>query len=134
MGMVGYLTERDFKNMVSSNMIRNFPVTPADISAANKICGPNVASMKGKTVRATQEPVLREYVEVPKERIDLNKYITITADVMFVDGLRFMITSSRKIKFTTTEYVAKRTKANLINSLKKNSKYTTSVVSLSKQP
>jgi hypothetical protein len=30
-----------------------------------------------------------------------------------------MITSSRGIKFTTTEYVGKRSKANLVNSLKK---------------
>jgi hypothetical protein len=30
-----------------------------------------------------------------------------------------MITSSRGIKFTTTEYVAKRSKANLVNSLKR---------------
>jgi hypothetical protein len=100
-------------------MMRNCPVTPAYISAANKIFGPNIASMKGKTVQATQEPFVTEYVEVPKEIIDLNKDITITADVMFVDGLGFMITFSRKIKFTTKEYVEKRTKANLINALKK---------------
>jgi hypothetical protein len=116
LGMVGYPSEKDFKNMVSSNMIRNCPVTPADISAANKVFVPNVASVKGKTVWATQEPVITEYVEVPKEIVDLNKDVTITADVRFVDGIGFMITSSRKIKFTTTEYVAKRTKANLINS------------------
>jgi hypothetical protein len=64
LGMVGYPSEKDFKNMVSSNMISNCPVTPSDITVANKIFGPNVASMKGKTVRATQEPVPMEYVEV----------------------------------------------------------------------
>jgi hypothetical protein len=51
--------------------------------------------------------------------VDLNKNVTITADVIFVGGLGFMITSSRNIKFTTTEYVAKRSKANLVNSFKK---------------
>jgi hypothetical protein len=115
LGMAGYPSEKDFKNMVSSNMIRNCYVTPSDISAANKIFGPNVASMKGKTVRAAQDPVLTEYVEVPKEIVDLNKAVTIKADVMFVDGLGFAITSSRKIKFTTTEYVVKRTKASVVS-------------------
>jgi hypothetical protein len=52
--MVGYQSEKDFKNMVSSNMIRNCPVTQAYSSAANKIFGPGFSSMKGKAVRATQ--------------------------------------------------------------------------------
>jgi hypothetical protein len=89
LGMVGYPSERDFKNMVSSNMILNCPVKPEDISAANKIFGPNVASLKGKTVRATQDPVLTEYVQIPREIVDLNKKVTITADIMFVGGGRF---------------------------------------------
>jgi hypothetical protein len=42
--MVGYPSEKDFRNMVSSNMITNCPVTPTDINTANKIFGPNVAS------------------------------------------------------------------------------------------
>jgi hypothetical protein len=75
--------------------------------------------LKGKTVRATEKPVLTEYIQIPREIVDLNKNVTITADVMFVGGLGFMITSSRGIKFTTTEYVVNRSKTNLVNSLKK---------------
>jgi hypothetical protein len=103
LGMVGYPSEKDFKHMVSSNMIHNCPVTPKDIIAANNIFGPNVASMKGKTVRTTQDPVLTEYVDIPKDTVALNKEVTLTADVMFVDGLGFLVTSSRNIKFTTSE-------------------------------
>jgi hypothetical protein len=89
MGMVGYPSEKDFKNMVSSSMIRNCPVKPEDISVGNKIFGPNVASLKGKTVRATQDPILTEYVQIPKEIVDLNKDVTLTADAMFVGGAGF---------------------------------------------
>jgi hypothetical protein len=39
--------------------------------------------------------------------------------MMFVDGLGFVVTSSRGVKFTTSEYVPTRSKANLTNSLKK---------------
>jgi hypothetical protein len=119
LGMVGYPSEKDFKHMVSSNMILNCPVTRKDINAANNIFGPNVASMKGKTVRSTQDPVLTEYVEIPKDMVALNKDVTLTADVMFVDGLGFLVTASRSIKSTTKDYVPKRSKADLINSLKK---------------
>jgi hypothetical protein len=119
LGMVGYPSEKDFRNMVSSNMITNCPVAPTDINADNKIFGPNVASLKVKTVRVTQYPVLTSYVKVPQEIVDINKEITITADVIIVDGLRFMITSSRGVKFTTSEYIPTQSKANLTNSLKK---------------
>jgi hypothetical protein len=51
--------------------------------------------------------------------MDINKEITITADVMFIDGLGFMITSSRGVKFTASEYIPTRSKSNLANSLKK---------------
>jgi hypothetical protein len=42
---------RDFMNMVRSNMIKNCPVSPIDISNAHKIFGPDVATMKGEKVR-----------------------------------------------------------------------------------
>jgi hypothetical protein len=64
--------------------------------------------------------------------MDINKEITITVDVMFVDGLGLMITSSRGVKFTTSEYIPTRSKANLTNSLKKCLKYTHSVALLYK--
>jgi hypothetical protein len=63
--------------------------------------------------------VVTDYVETPKAILDLNKDVTLTADVMFVDGIPFLVTTSRKIKFTTSEYVPRRTKPILIKSLKK---------------
>jgi hypothetical protein len=71
--MVGYSSPKDFKNMFRSNMIKNCPITPANIAAANKIFGPDVASLKGKTTRTTPKPVLIDYVKIPKEIIDINK-------------------------------------------------------------
>jgi hypothetical protein len=42
-----------------------------------------------KTVRNTQDPVRADYMKIPKEVIDLNRDVTMTADVMFVNGLDF---------------------------------------------
>jgi hypothetical protein len=61
-GMVGYPSPADFTNMVRANMIRNFPVTPTDITTSNKIFGPDVASLKVKTARQQPAPVLTDYV------------------------------------------------------------------------
>ena len=35
--------------------------------------------------------------------------VTITADVMFVSGMPFLVTFSRKIKFRTAEFIPKQT-------------------------
>jgi hypothetical protein len=102
LGMVGYPSNKDFNNMVRSNMIKNCPVTPKIVSAANKSFGPNIASVKGKKTRRKPEPVVTDYVEIPKAILDLNKDVALTADVMFVDGIPFLVTNSRKIKFTTS--------------------------------
>jgi hypothetical protein len=95
--------------MVRSNIIKNCSVTPTGIDNAHNIFGDNIATLMGETVVA-------EYVETPKEIIDMNKAVAISADVMFV-GLPFVITISRKIKFTKTEYVPRRSQSNLVKSL-----------------
>jgi hypothetical protein len=49
---------------------------------------------------------MADYVAIPKEIIDLNKEITLAADVLFVKGMSFVTSLSRKIKFATMEYVS----------------------------
>ena len=94
-------------------MIENCPVSSTDVSNARAIFGPDLASVRGKTVRRTPAPVVAEYVAVPKSIIDRNKMVTLAADVFFVDGTGFLMTVSRNIKFITAEYVATRTAKNL---------------------
>jgi hypothetical protein len=110
LALVGYPSPKDFNNMVRAIMIRKCPMTSSSIYAAHKIFGPDVASLKGKTTRRTHEPVLTGYVQIPKEILDLNKDVTLTVYVMFVDGIPFVVILSRKIKFTTSEYVPRRSK------------------------
>ena len=47
MAMVGYLSNKDFKNMVHDEMIPNCPVTLEDIKNSHTIFVPNVPSLKG---------------------------------------------------------------------------------------
>jgi hypothetical protein len=114
LGLVGYPSPWDFKNMVISNMIKKCSVTSTDMDNAHKLFGDDIASLRGKTVRNTPGVVVADYAEIPKEIIDMNKAVTIAADVMFVNGLPFVVTISRKIKFTTTEYVPSRSQSNRV--------------------
>ena len=52
--------------MVSSNMIKNFPIDSTDVSNACAIFGPYFASVRGKTVQRKPKSIVEEYVVVPK--------------------------------------------------------------------
>ncbi len=69
--------------------------------------------MRGKTVRQTPAPVVGNYVAVPCSLVSANKVITLAADVFFVDGMPFLLTVSRRIKFVTAEHVPVQMAMNL---------------------
>jgi hypothetical protein len=50
-GMIGNPNKKDYKRMVSGNRITNCPVTTTNISKAHAIFGPDLASIRGKTVQ-----------------------------------------------------------------------------------
>jgi hypothetical protein len=119
LALVRYPSPKDCMNMVRSNMIKNCPISPTDITNAHKLFGPDIATLKGKTVRRTPAGVMTEYAEIPKKIISLNKNVTLAVDIMFVCGLPFVVSISRKIKFTTVEYLPGRKQPILIKSLRK---------------
>jgi hypothetical protein len=44
-------------------------------------------------------------VKIPWDFVDMLKYVTLVADVMFVNGLPFLVTSSIGISLVTIEYL-----------------------------
>jgi hypothetical protein len=117
--MIGNPSEGDFKGMVSSNMIKNCSITPSDITNANKIFGPALASMRGKTVCRTPALVVGDYVAIPRSLVEWNRIITMAADVFFVDGTAFLIMLSRNVKFITTEHTPVRTAKALVKHIER---------------
>ncbi len=70
--MMGDPSEADYKGMVSHNLIPNCPVTSSDITNAKAIFGPDLPSIRGKTMRRTPAPVVADYVAVPRELVQAN--------------------------------------------------------------
>ncbi len=103
-GMIGNPTEREFKGMVREKLIANCPVTVQDVHNANRIFGPDLANLRGKTTRKKPEHVRVDYVEIPWDIVDMHKYVTLVADV-FINGLPFLVSSSRGISLVTIEYL-----------------------------
>ncbi|KAL3821708.1 hypothetical protein ACHAXA_003266 [Cyclostephanos tholiformis] len=54
---------------------------------ANDIFGPDLATIRGKTVRHSPERVVTDYVEIPRDFIEKHYRVTIVADVMFVNSI-----------------------------------------------
>jgi hypothetical protein len=69
---LSYSSMKDFKWVIQSNQIKDCPVTVQDIDVARKICGKNIAALKGKTTRSKSIPVARDYVKVPMEIMKLH--------------------------------------------------------------
>ena len=75
--------------------------------------------MRGKTVRQRPERVVPEYLGIPRDFYRLHHFVTLTADVMFVNGLAFFTTLGRDIRFGTAEHVPSRTAKQLAKLLMK---------------
>jgi hypothetical protein len=58
-------SEKDYKTMVSNNLIQECPITSMDITNARAIFRLDLPSVQGKTVRTTPAPVMADYVAVP---------------------------------------------------------------------
>jgi hypothetical protein len=65
------------------------PVTKADIQAAENIFGPNLGSLKGKTVRRPNEHVPTGIDPVPREIIEIYREVTIAINITFVNKVPF---------------------------------------------
>jgi hypothetical protein len=118
-GMIVNPTEHDFVGMVHEKLITNCPVTIFNIQNANRIFGPNLANLRGKMTRTKPEHVRADYVKILWDFMELHKYVTIVADVMFVNGLPFLVTLLRGISLVTIKFLPSRTAKCLANSMER---------------
>jgi hypothetical protein len=63
--MLGHPTNHDFLGMVCDGIISNCPVTVNAVTNAHQIFGPDLAGIRGRTVRRPPESVTTDYVQIP---------------------------------------------------------------------
>jgi hypothetical protein len=103
--MIGSPSEKDYMGMVSSNIIKNFPITVSNVANVQNIFGTDLGCIQGKTVQRTPVPVVVDYVAVPRLLVEANLIVLLASDMLFVDGTAFLLRVSRRIKFVTAEHV-----------------------------
>ena len=111
---IGNPSTKDFRALIQMNLIRNCPVTEEDIKIAEKVFGKDITTLKGKSVRTKPVPVVTDYVSVPKALMKKHRNVELCADIMFIQGLPFLTTISKKIKYRTIEWLKDRSKESLL--------------------
>lgn len=115
---IGRPSLKDYIKIVSENWLPNCPITKDDILAAEHIFGPDVGSLKGKTARRRPHAVRQVIQPLPPEIMSRYQFVTICADVMYVNGVPFLVTLSRHIRFGTVEALASRRLPMLVSGIK----------------
>ena len=98
--------------------LKDCPITRQDIMAATDIFGPNLGSLKGKTVHRPNPHVKTGTAGVPMEILSIHRDITLAIDIMFINKIQFLATTSRNLKFGTVEALNNRQIPTIINKLK----------------
>jgi hypothetical protein len=83
--IVGTPTTNNFKLLFWMNVIQNCPVTVEDVNISEKIFGPDMSSLKGKSTRCKPKPVRSDLIEIPKEIITKHHDIDLCMDAMDVN-------------------------------------------------
>ena len=63
---VGYPSARDFQQIISKNIILNFPMTTSGVARAEKNYGKDIHALKVKITRTKPKPVVIDYMVMPK--------------------------------------------------------------------
>jgi hypothetical protein len=89
MSMIGSPSERDFQGLVCLNLLTDCPITNTNITNTHKLVGPDLANIRGKTVRRKPNRIQTDYVDITRDIIALNSQVTLVTDVMFINRILF---------------------------------------------
>ena len=117
--MAGAPTIENFKHLLWANMIQDCPVTVKDVDLAEKIFGPDIGALKGRTVRKKPRVVRQDNIEVPDEIARTGDPLVLAMDPMFVNGMPFLAAIDDRIKFRSTVRLEDKKKEQLYSALDK---------------
>jgi hypothetical protein len=95
-------------------LIRNCPVTSDDAKRALKTYGPDIATLKGKTVKKQNQGIPNfQAAQIPVPIIEQYKNVRLFIDIFWVNGSPYFHTISEWVKFRTVAAINNRNKRTL---------------------
>ena len=88
---------------VSIEHLVNCPITQRAIHIAKDIYGPNLGSLKRKTICRTLPHLPSGVDPVPSAFLERHPGVTITVDILFINNIPFLLSMSRGLKFMAIE-------------------------------
>ena len=70
-------------------------------------------------MRRKPDSVVTDYVEIPREILESHKELEVSTDIMFIIKLPFLESISRRLKFTTIDYLSSKNEIALVKSINK---------------
>ena len=70
-------------------------------------------------MRRKPASVFTDYFEIPREILELRKELEVSTNIMFINKLTFLVSISRRLKFTTIEYLSSKNEIALVTSINK---------------
>jgi len=116
---IGCPTVENFKAILRQNIIKNCPVTAADVDIAEKLFGPDIGALKGKSTRPTSPVVKDDLIEIPKEIKELHQDLILCIDIMFINGLPMLTCIDRSLRFRSLVTMEDRTTPSIYDALDK---------------
>jgi hypothetical protein len=117
--MIGQPSSVDFIAIIKNNLLPNVDISVKDIKNAQRIFGKDLGSIQEKTVRLLPDAITTDYLQIPPGVMSLHQDVTIAVNIMHIDGMQFLITTSRNIQFTTVDWLECKEWRSLMTSLEK---------------
>ena len=114
---MGLPSMHDYIELVRNNMLYNCPITVEDIENSFKIYGQSPAALKGKVTRKKPDVVSSDYFEVPEDILEKHKFVTLCADIFYVQKIPFFVTVSRHLKLTTVQLLVNRKSESILEGI-----------------
>lgn len=101
--LIGWPSLSTFKRIVSSNLLRNCPITIDDINRAEIIFGTPSPLLKGKMIKPSSIKVKIEKIPLPLPISKYHQRLQLYIDIFYVNKIPFFHTKSGKVKFITSQ-------------------------------